>query len=36
LRAPLLISGFSVTQWDDYRTCTAMQEQAFELGIHEL
>jgi len=36
LRAPLLISGFKVTRWDGYQTCTAMQEQAFSLGVREL
>ena len=36
LRAPLLISGFSVTRWDDYQECVAMQEQAFSLGVREL
>ena len=36
LRKPLLISGFEVTQWDDYRPCTAMQELAFSLGVREL
>ena len=36
LRAPLRISGFSVTRWDDYQECVDMQEQAFNLGVREL